>query len=85
VAKTTQSSSNKTSWLEIEGTIASLEKSVRILCWLSEEVEKNVAVVKKAAPYGFCETFEDLAAEQAYRVKALVETLKREWERYDTD
>lgn len=85
MAKTTQSSSNKTSWLEIEGTISSLEKSVRILCWLSEEVEKNVAVVKRNAPYGFCETFEDLAAEQAFRVKAMVGQLRLEWVKYEGD
>ncbi|MDH4990848.1 hypothetical protein QEZ48_08390 [Aquamicrobium lusatiense] len=82
VTKSIPPTKPKTPWIEIDGTISSLEKAVRILCWLSEEVEKNVAVVKKNAPYGFCETFEDLASEQAYRVKALVETLKREWAGY---
>lgn len=73
----------KPSWLDIDGTISSLEKATRILCWLSEEVEKNVDAVKKMSTVGFCETFDDLAAEQAYRVKSLVETLKREWKEYE--
>ena len=73
----------KPSWLDIDGTISSLEKATRILCWLSEEVEKNVDAVKKMSTIGFCETFDDLAVEQAYRVKSLVETLKREWKEYE--
>lgn len=72
----------KTSWIEIDGTITTLKKAARILCWLTEEVEKNVGAVKKDTPFGFCETFDDLAVEQAYRVKALAETLKREWAEY---
>jgi len=72
----------KATWLDIDGTITTLEKAARIMCWLTEEVEKNVGAVKKNASYGFCETFDDLAVEQAYRVKALVEMLKREWAEY---
>lgn len=72
----------KATWLDIDSTIMTLEKATRILCWLAEEVEENVGAITKNAPYGFCETFDDLATEQAYRVKSLVKTLKREWEEY---
>lgn len=37
--------------LEIEAQFDTLQKSVEILCWLGEEVEKNVAAMKRGVSF----------------------------------
>jgi len=69
--------------LEIEAQFDTLQKSVEILCWLGEEVEKNVAAMKRGSfiPAG-CTMLDDLAGEQAYIVRRMLADLRGAWSRY---
>lgn len=69
--------------IEIEAQFDTLQKSVEILCWLGEGVEKNVAAMRRGGfiPAG-CAMLDDLAGEQAYVVKQMLADLRGTWTRY---
>lgn len=69
--------------LEIEAQFDTIQKSVEILCWLGEEVEKNVAAMKRGSfiPAG-CTMLDDLAGEQAYVIKKMLADLRGAWTRF---
>lgn len=75
----------KVHWVDIDARFDTLQKSVEILCWLGEEVEKNVALVKKTSLIGSCATFDDLAGEQAYVIKGMVAELRKLWGRHSEE
>lgn len=69
--------------IEIEAQFDTLQKSVEILCWLGEGVEKNVAAMRRGGfiPAG-CAMLDDLAGEQAYIIKKMLADLRGTWTRY---
>jgi hypothetical protein len=66
---------------DIECQFDTLQKSIEILCWLSEEVEKNVAAIKRSSLIAGGATFDDLAEAQAYVIKGMVAELRESWDK----